>query len=265
MYDTDKQKQTNVVKAGGNLGVIDGICVAEFLRENTADMLALLPAVRRASDDENCVDRLVRTVYRQLRCAENLQAYATLTVQPPVAQPFCASALASGFIESAKSVCRRADFICTFSPVPIWTAGNVRLFCTVLGNLIGNSLLYACEAPRVTVQLEQRGDNAVLTVTDNGKGLCCGSGCELFLPWRAADPYGDTEGGGLGLGLAIVQRYAAAYGGHLVAEGKWGEGCRMALSMPMCSAGGTAALPAFAADRCSALYVQLCEVCDLPL
>ncbi len=247
------------------LGVIDGMCVAEFLRESTADMLALLPAVRRACDDEYGVDKLVRGVYRQLRCAENLQAYATLAAQPPVAQPFCVSALASGFIEGAKSICRTADFVCTLSPVPMWTAGNVRLFCTVLGNLIGNSLLYACESPRITLQLEKQGENIVLTVIDNGKGLCAGSGCELFLPWRASDPYGDAEGGGLGLGLAIVQRYAAAYGGHLVAEGKWGEGCRMALSMPLCSAGGTAALPAFAADRYSALYVQLCDVCDLPL
>ena len=57
--------------------------LAAHLREDTADLLALLPAARRAAaggpgGGEATLDGIARAAYRTLRTAENLAAHAAL-------------------------------------------------------------------------------------------------------------------------------------------------------------------------------------------
>ena len=62
--------------------------LAAHLREDTADLLALLPAARRAAaggpgGGEATLDGIARAAYRTLRTAENLAAHAALCTAPP--------------------------------------------------------------------------------------------------------------------------------------------------------------------------------------
>ena len=62
--------------------------LAAHLREDTADLLALLPAARRAAaggpgGGEATLDGIARASYRTLRTAENLAAHAALCTAPP--------------------------------------------------------------------------------------------------------------------------------------------------------------------------------------
>jgi|GEM_PF-4188410 len=64
--------------------------LAAHLREDTADLLALLPAARRAAaggpgGGEATLDGIARAAYRTLRTAENLAAHAALCTAPPAA------------------------------------------------------------------------------------------------------------------------------------------------------------------------------------
>ena len=57
--------------------------LAAHLREDTADLLALLPAARRAAaggpgGGEATLDGIARAAYRTLRTAENLAAHAAI-------------------------------------------------------------------------------------------------------------------------------------------------------------------------------------------
>ncbi|MFQ7726029.1 MAG: hypothetical protein ACLRI7_06405 [Ruthenibacterium lactatiformans] len=66
--------------------------LAAHLREDTADLLALLPAARRAAaggpgGGEATLDGIARAAYRTLRTAENLAAHAALCTAPPHPQP----------------------------------------------------------------------------------------------------------------------------------------------------------------------------------
>ena len=61
----------------------DGALLAAHLREETAELLALLPAARRAAaggpgSGEAALDGIARAAYRTLRTAENLAAHAAL-------------------------------------------------------------------------------------------------------------------------------------------------------------------------------------------
>ena len=70
-----------------------------------------------------------------------------------------------------------------------------------IGNLIGNALDHAGEAPTVRVGLGDRG----LYVADDGPGVPAADR-------DAVAEFGVSNGGGTGIGLAIVERVAAAHG-----------------------------------------------------
>ncbi|MEG0769007.1 MAG: HAMP domain-containing sensor histidine kinase [Ruthenibacterium sp.] len=254
---------------------INSAALAASLRENTADLLALIPAVRRSAEhddgDTACLDALTRSAYASLRLSENLSAYAQLCDAPPAARAFCASTVCAAFWHGAQNVCKSATLRVQPLTEPIWTRGSARLFAVCLGNLVCNSLLYARDDPVLTLHTEVRAGVAAFTLHDNGKGMLPSSVGRAFTPWVSRDPYDDgAPAPGLGLGLALVQRYAAAYGGRLVAESTFGTGSSITLALPRCAAPSADSKtdgPAtdFLRDRYSTLYTQLGAVCALPL
>lgn len=102
---------------------------------------------------------------------------------------------------------------------PIHVGGDTALMEGILNNLLDNALRYGSSPlPRVTVALRQDGEEAVLSVTDNGPGLGTVEAGELTRRWTQG-PRGQALGEGAGLGLAIVGRYAELLGARLSFEG----------------------------------------------
>jgi two-component system sensor histidine kinase TctE len=85
----------------------------------------------------------------------------------------------------------------------------------VLNNLLDNALRYGKPAdgttPTVTVALTQAGGRLQLAVIDNGPGIPTEGRRLLVQRWQQAGS-GIDAGQGVGLGLAIVARYAALLG-----------------------------------------------------
>lgn len=224
--------------------------LAAHLREDTADLLALLPAARRAAaggpgGGEATLDGIARAAYRTLRTAENLAAHAALCTAPPHPQPVCVTALAAAYVSGAAGVCRSAVFVPEWPRAPLWAMGDARLFAAALGNLLANAVQYGGERPAISVRAARRGETLLLTVADNGPGC--------------APSAGDR---GLGLGLEVARRYARAYGGRLLAGSAPERGACFSLCLPLCPPGAAPSVPDYMADRFSPLYVQLAPVCD---
>lgn len=85
----------------------------------------------------------------------------------------------------------------------------------MLTNLIDNALRHGRSADGtpsvVTVELARRGDEAVLSVIDNGPGIAAAGQQNLLQRWSqgsSGERLGERLGEGAGLGLAIVARYA---------------------------------------------------------
>jgi signal transduction histidine kinase len=145
--------------------------------------------------------------------------------------------------------CRRGRYAA--ARVPVVCAGrDETLPCRVVGdwdaldrllvNLIDNAVRYA--KSRVTVTVCREGTRVTLAVTDDGPGIPPDGlerAFDRFARLDDARSRDGDEGGGAGLGLAIVRATAQAYGGtaHLepVAPDAGPPGLRAVVRLPSAS------------------------------
>lgn len=109
--------------------------------------------------------------------------------------------------------------------------GDALLLEEVINNLLDNAQRYVGASAQVTVRVAQVGEQAVITVEDDGPGVPAD---ELVrLTERFHRPPGSV-GGGSGLGLAIVQEITQLHGGALRIQGVEPHGLRCQLLLPLC-------------------------------
>jgi signal transduction histidine kinase len=89
-------------------------------------------------------------------------------------------------------------------------------------DLVDNARRYG----RVRVTASREGSAAVVVVADDGPGFAA----EVL--GRAFEPFVHGDGGGSGLGLALVRAVAEAHGGSVVAENPSGGGARVTVRLP---------------------------------
>jgi two-component system sensor histidine kinase TctE len=118
---------------------------------------------------------------------------------------------------------------------PVWVAGETMLLEGVLDNLLDNALRYGRPTgdatPTVTVAVERKGDQVLLSVQDNGPGVPGAQQAALVARGTQGEA-GQLLGQGAGLGLALVAQYARLLRGHMVLHsGEGGRGwiCEIAL------------------------------------
>jgi len=113
---------------------------------------------------------------------------------------------------------------------PARTAGDPDLLGHLAANLVQNAVRHNIEGGRVEVATRTYARLAVLTVANTGPRIPAGELRRLFRPFErfVAHPAGD--GGGVGLGLAIVDAVARAHGATLTARPRTPGGLAIAVS-----------------------------------
>jgi signal transduction histidine kinase len=96
--------------------------------------------------------------------------------------------------------------------------GDTRLITIVLVNLLGNAWKYTAKQPEARIMLgqENKGNEKVYFVRDNGAGFDMAYADKLFAPFQRM--HRDSEFEGTGIGLATVQRIISRLGGRVWAE-----------------------------------------------
>jgi PAS domain S-box-containing protein len=117
------------------------------------------------------------------------------------------------------------------SPLPR-AEGDASMLRQVFANLIGNAVKFSRgrAAPRVEIEGEQRGGEAVYRVRDNGVGFDPRYTEQLFGVFQRLHRSDEFEG--TGVGLALVQRIIHRHGGRVWAEGRPGEGATLTFTLP---------------------------------
>jgi two-component system phosphate regulon sensor histidine kinase PhoR len=105
-----------------------------------------------------------------------------------------------------------------------------RMLRVVLENLLANAIRYAGQGSTCTVELSASGEGALLTVSDDGKGVEPTDLPRLFERFYRGDQARTSRG--TGLGLAIVKHVVTAAGGEIEAASEPGRGLEIRARFP---------------------------------
>lgn len=112
---------------------------------------------------------------------------------------------------------------------PVMVDADPGLLWQLLTNLLDNAVKYTSASTTIHVRVGVDGDEAELAVTDEGDGIAPDDLRRIFRRFERADD--DREG--LGLGLYLVWRIAAAHDGRVRAEpAPSGSGTRFVVHLP---------------------------------
>ncbi len=99
-------------------------------------------------------------------------------------------------------------------------------------NLVQNAARYATE--QVDLILEQNGNNCMIHVDDDGPGIPEQDRKRIFEPFIRLDSSRSRDSGGIGLGLAIVNRVMTWHGGQVKISDSPLGGARFTIQWPGC-------------------------------
>ena len=102
--------------------------------------------------------------------------------------------------------------------------GVRRYLYEIIFNLCDNAIRYNREGGTVKIDLINKNENVILTVSDTGIGIPVEHQARIFERFYRVDKSHSKETGGTGLGLSIVKHAVAYHGGTVRLESIVGEG-----------------------------------------
>ena len=115
----------------------------------------------------------------------------------------------------------------------VTVVGSDMLLCRMFFNLVENGVKYNHPGGMVKVDVQQRDGQAVIHVTDTGRGIPREFWQSIFQPFFRVDKSLSRELGGAGLGLPLVWEIARLHGGRVWVEKSNDSGSVLAVTLPL--------------------------------
>jgi len=150
-----------------------------------------------------------------------------------------AAALITRAVETARLVFKqRSQRIEVRLPAqPLIVDVDPTRFEQILQNLLHNASKYSEAGSVATVVLAAEGNDAVISIRDQGMGISAELLPLVFDPFVQAERSLDRAQGGLGIGLTLVRQIVALHGGSVVAESDGpGHGSTFVVRLPLAQA-----------------------------
>jgi two-component system OmpR family sensor kinase len=116
---------------------------------------------------------------------------------------------------------------------PVEIQGDEGRLRQVIDNLLANVRAHTPSGTSVVVRVDVEGDNALISVVDDGPGLAPADAARVFERFYRVDASRSRQSGGAGLGLAIVQAIVTAHGGRVTLTTEPGQGATFTVGLPM--------------------------------
>ncbi|HVK18909.1 MAG TPA: PAS domain S-box protein [Fimbriiglobus sp.] len=129
-------------------------------------------------------------------------------------------------------------------PEPIWLDADAARLEQVMVNLLNNAAKYTDEGGHIWLGVTQEGDEAVLRVRDTGVGIAPELLPHIFDLFTQSERSLDRSQGGLGIGLALVQRLVEMHRGTVEAHSSLGRGSEFVVRLPVVLTVAPQTLPA---------------------
>ncbi|HZF30025.1 MAG TPA: response regulator [Gammaproteobacteria bacterium] len=162
-------------------------------------------------------------------------------------QPVELAKVLSHSIETARSQleAKQHKLSVNIPPAPIWVQGDFARLAQVFGNLLHNAAKYTPDNGRLEINVAGEPGRVVVSVRDNGIGIDPALLPHVFEPFTQGVRTLDRSQGGLGVGLAVVERLVALHDGHVQAMSDGaGRGAEFRVVLPCISEVRQGAAPA---------------------
>ena len=116
---------------------------------------------------------------------------------------------------------------------PIWLHADAARLEQVLVNLLTNAVKYTDQNGTIWLSAEQSGAECILRVRDTGVGITPELLPCIFDLFTQAERSLDRSQGGLGIGLALVQRLTELHGGKVEVSSTLRQGSEFVVRLPM--------------------------------
>jgi PAS domain S-box-containing protein len=127
---------------------------------------------------------------------------------------------------------RKHELTVSLPAQAIWLHADAARLEQVVVNLLTNAAKYTNPGGHVWLTVQQEGEEAVLRVRDTGVGIAPEILPRIFDLFTQAEQTLDRSQGGLGIGLALVQRLVELHGGTVAASSTLGQGSEFVVRLP---------------------------------
>jgi signal transduction histidine kinase len=123
-------------------------------------------------------------------------------------------------------------FTCRYSE-PGFVRAHPSLLGELLNVLVDNACKYSAPGSPIEIVLAHDGHDALIQVTDRGRGIAEADLRHLFAPFFRSEDARRQGIEGTGLGLSIARRLARLFGGDLSVSSQLGLGSCFSLRLPL--------------------------------
>lgn len=164
-----------------------------------------------------------------------------LTIQR---QKINATAFARDLADDYIDLCEQKDitFNLSLPEHPVWAMMDGEKIEMCINNLMSNAYKYTNANGHVTLQVEDRGDQVVFSVKDDGIGIVPKAREEIFQSFYRTRR-GEAHSQGDGIGLAFVRKLVELHGGKVQLESEVNKGSTFSLFIPKDGNGAEDILP----------------------
>ena len=143
--------------------------------------------------------------------------------------------IVQGAVETARPLIEQRGHTLTVTilPPPIWLDADPSRLEQVIVNLLTNAAKYTEEGGQIHLTAQMEGSECVLRVRDNGVGISPTLLPRIFDLFTQAERSLDRSQGGLGIGLALVQRLTELHGGTVEVQSVLGQGSEFIVRLPL--------------------------------
>jgi signal transduction histidine kinase/ActR/RegA family two-component response regulator len=212
------------------------------LRNPLAPLLAALQLLKTAGGQEAVTARVTAVMERQInhlvRLVNDLLEVSRITrgLIEVRREPVDLAFVIHSAIDTSRPAIESAGHVLTVElpPAPIIVNGDQVRLTQVAANLLTNAAKYTNQGGRIDVVVRRDGDQAILSVRDNGIGLARHQLSTVFDMFTQVDRSSRRAQGGLGIGLTLVRSLVAMHGGSVEARSKGlGHGTEFVVSLPV--------------------------------
>ncbi len=143
--------------------------------------------------------------------------------------------IAQGAVETVRPLMqqRRHELQVMLPTTPMLLYADAARLEQVVINLLTNAAKYTEEGGRISLSVAREKNECVIRVRDTGVGISPALLPNVFDLFTQAERSLDRSQGGLGIGLALVQRLTELHGGTVEAHSRLGEGSEFVVRLPL--------------------------------